>query len=229
MHRWCKQIRIIAALRKRLWCFFFSIKHPINLTSERMNGLLYMNDDTDDIKVSEHDLQEQNIVRPLRTCNGKHWCQKDIDSRSSGVSVQTEPRFPPEGTVARSQMGKREQERARQERAAVCASVCSSWGVPSQPSPPAVQHHAPLLTLTHNPQQGAFWAVSSCKDEESSHFWGFLRIHVTLIQSQYTWGWRRINVHHCQLCYSWVSVQKSVTGILVPETLSKMWGWSELL
>lgn len=87
------------------------------------------------------------MVKPLRISNAKHWCQKDIDPRSSGVKIQTEQRCP-EGTAARSQLGKSEQEEARQDgrQAAGCESVSSSWGVPSQPSPPAVQHHALLLT-----------------------------------------------------------------------------------
>lgn len=101
-------------------------------------------------------------------------------------------------------VGGRPRQAARQ--AAGCASVCSSWGVPSQPSPPAVQHHAPLLTrtrYTQEPQQRASWAVSHVFLEFMSHWF--------MSESRYTWGRRRINVHcsACQLCFSWVSAERS--------------------
>ena len=93
--------------------------------------------------------RKKSMVKPLRIGDAKHWCQKDIDPRSSCVKVQTQQRSP-EGTAARSQLGKSEHEEERLDgrQAAGCESVSSSWGVPSQPSPPAVQHHALLLTDT---------------------------------------------------------------------------------
>lgn len=79
------------------------------------------------------------MVKPLRICNAKHWCQKDISPRSSGVSVQT-VQGSPEGTDAQSQLGKSERKGARQDarQAAGCAAAGESHH----------SHHLQLLSIT---------------------------------------------------------------------------------
>lgn len=157
--------------------------------------------------------------------------EKDINSRWSGVSEQTEQRFP-EGTAALSQLGKHEPEGAWRDTggAAGCASVCSSWGVPSQLSPSAVQHHTRLLTQTrlyarnNKPSEQSAAARATRADFFAADFifLHFVLHWLILPESEYTWGRRRNNAH-CSACVYFY--QKLVE----PEILAKYLRRSETI
>lgn len=109
--------------------------------------MVYMNDDTVDIKVSEH---YRSTVRPLRVL-----CQTLVPIQGHQVSRQSRgpPRGRPPGPSWENQSG-RERSRTHDRQQAVhqCAAPGESY---PQPSPPAVQHHScyqhgHAIRKTHN-------------------------------------------------------------------------------
>lgn len=131
------------------------------------------------------------------------------------VSVCRQSWGPPEGTANQSQLGKSGWEGAKQDarQAAACASECSSWEDTSQPSPPAVQHHALLLTRTrytqhHNNEPSEQSAAAKPMSSAAADVFLEFMSHWLMSESPHTWGRRRLNVHSSdwQLCFSRESV-----------------------
>lgn len=109
---------------------------------------------------------------------------KRQQSKVISVNQPAEHRAP-EGTDARAQLGEPKQQAAWQDprQAAGWASGCSSWRVPSQSSPPAVQHHVLLPTQRHDsvcltPWHQALQLANRCKGNADLFFiFYFFRIH----------------------------------------------------